>query len=617
MVVARVDGPPPDLNSKIKPISEVIDETPLMGEREFKMARWISVYYFSSLGEALGTFLPFSRLRPSKRVSKGIAKRETSSPEERKEAICLNEEQEKAFRSVMDKEGQDVFLLSGVTGSGKTHVYLRLIEEYLKADRQVLVLLPEIALTPQVRAAFVSHFSEQLLAIVHSKVAPQKKIAIWEAFKQDRLKILVGTRSVIFAPAHRLGLVIIDEEHETTYKNNSTPRYHARHVAQMRCRQSGAKLLLGSATPSLETYSQALRGRIGFLQLKRRFYGTHLPRSSFIHPSGASDHLLDDAISSRLSRIIEEGKQAIIYINRRGYAPAVKCRDCGYVSRCHQCDIPFTYHRHKRRLMCHYCNSSKIFDIACTQCRSKHLGYFGVGIEKIEEELKERFAGIRLFRADSDTLTTENKSADLFSKFARGEGDVLVGTQILTKGHDFSRVAAVFIIAPEMTLAFPDFRSAERVCAQITQVSGRAGRREERGEVYIQTGRDPHPAIEAGKNLDHLRFLEQELNHRRLFHYPPYVRILRLVFRSRSEKSLETTISRAAETLGQKLGSEVEMLGPSPCILRKVKMYYRWNLIFKIRRLREFQAVIRRFRSQFKSPPSIYIEYDMDPVELI
>ena len=393
------------------------------------------------------------------------------------------------------------------------------------------MLLPEIALTPQLEKTFNLHFSSNELGIIHSKIPTSKKLRIFYQFRRAEINIIIGTRSALFAPAKNLKLLIIDEEHESTYKNSSTPRYHVRQIAQVVCQRDGAVLLFGSATPSIESYYQAKLGNLALLKMKQRYFDTILPSSKIVPPARNLKQILSDEIYKRLEYLSAHKKQAILYINRRGYSSAVQCLDCRFIQTCPRCSVSLHYHKNRHHLICHYCGFKAPLDQACGACGSPRYSFMGMGIEKIEEELKRKCPELRLERMDSDTSSNLSQLKDTLNKFNEGKTDVLIGTQMLTKGHDFPHVTDVYIIYPELGLSIPDFRANERTFSQITQVSGRAGRRKEQGIVLIQTDFPQQAAIEAGKAQDYQTFLALELKNRKDFGYPPYSKVCRFVFR--------------------------------------------------------------------------------------
>ena len=614
--VGLIVGYPPQKNFSFeaKKILSIIDDNPFFRKEDYLLAKWIENYYFSSLGEALSLFISFSKVTISR-------EKENKKKFLNKKKLELNQEQLFILNEITNSK--DLFhLVWGVTGSGKTHLYLGVIEYYIKKNQQIILLLPEIALTPQMRGFFESYLPQEKIEIVHSKISSGKKLLIYKKFSNGELQILIGTRSLVFAPAKNLGAIIIDEEHESTYKNNSVPRYHARQIAQIKAQRIGAKLILGSATPSLELYYLALQKKIKLHVLKKRYSHVDLPKSELIFKNEVKkkdqreSYIIDERIYDHLKHLKEKKRQGIIYLNKRGYSSYIRCFDCNLLYKCPRCEIAYTYHREKSMLICHYCNSQQSFSNICLRCHSKNLDYLAAGTEKIIEELTMVMPNINFARVDSDILNTPNKIKKIFLEFKTKKIDILVGTQILSKGHDFSNLASVVILNPEIILTIPDFRSSEKAFNQITQVSGRAGRRMIRGEVYIQTAEDPHYSIIYGKEQNYLGFYDQEIIKRRNFLYPPFVKLFRLVIRSKVENIV---IKKANECgfvikgMGD-MGSEI--LGPAPCVMSKINNYYRWNIIFKIKNYQSFKNKMTLVKKQLKTDSSYYIEYDMDPYNM-
>ena len=602
-----------DFPFEVKEIESLIDEEPFIREEEYSLAQWVSRYYFSSLGEALSLFIPFSK------GALATKPRDKKKPPPAEKPLDLNQKQQAILKQITTTKDL-LHLIYGVTGSGKTHLYLGLIEYFLKKAQQVILLLPEIALTPQTGYFFEAYLPREKVEIVHSKVSRGKKLQLYRRFAQGHLQILIGTRSLIFAPAKDLGIIIIDEEHESTYKNNSVPRYHARQVAQIRALRSGVKLVLGSATPSLDLYYLAQRGKIKLHTLDKRFGDIPLPNSSLVFPSRTEVQgeatLIDEAVYHHLKTLKEKKQQGIIYLNKRGYSSYVRCFDCNLLYKCPRCEVTYTYHKQARQLLCHYCNSRQAFFDTCHRCRSKNVGHIGLGTEKIMEELALTMPEVTFARVDSDALNTPSKIKKTFLDFKMRKIDILVGTQIVSKGHDFPHVSSVVILSPELTLTLPDFRAAEKAFDQITQVSGRAGRRGIRGEVYIQTMEDPHFSIVCGQEQNYLGFYQREIAQRREFLYPPFVKLFRMVIRSK----IERVAIRKAQAIGVLIRGVGEMgsivLGPAPCVMSKLNQYYRWNIIFKIKDYKLFKSKMDLIKGQIKSDDAHYVEYDMDPYDM-
>lgn len=611
IVVGVRSGIEEDADYEIRGIVSCLDEIPLIDEKSFKLAQWVSFFYRSSLGEALSLFLPFSKVtRPLlKKIKPSLSNKE----------IRLNAEQEDVFQKIISST-KSTFLLKGITGSGKTYVYIKLIEYYKRMGKQTILLLSEINLTPQVEEKLSSFFNPQEIAIVHSQISAKKKLEYLLRFQEGEITALIGTRSAVFAIPKDLGLIILDEEHEDTFKNDAVPRYHARQVAQKISKEYGAKLLLGSATPSIESYYQAKQAHIDLLALSTRYYGSDLPKPQLIEKHFDSEDLIDERMIELLKLTKDEGKKSMIYINRRGYASSVRCRDCKTIYLCKRCNVSYTYHKKRGVYLCHYCASHGRESEPCKSCGSQKKEPMGAGVEKVEAELHKKIEDIKILRLDRDVLTTEKKLRKALKDFSAGLYDVMIGTQILTKGHDFPDVRRVFALYPENELSLADFRASQRTYNQIVQVSGRAGRREERGEVYVQSQMGDHYSISLGMEQNYEAFYEIEIERREAFSYPPFSRLFRFVIRGKNEKDVVECAKNLKTYLSSvKDESFGEILGPSPCIFSKIKDNYRWNLLIKVRGgVNLFLEKLGRLQSDFKyKSHRVYIEYDMDPLEIL
>ena len=496
------------------------------------------------------------------------------------------------------------FLLHGVTGSGKTEVYLRCIERCLAAGKQAIVLVPEIALTPQTVGRFRARFSDEI-AVLHSRLSAGERFDEWRRIRLGRANVAVGARSAVFAPFERLGLIVVDEEHEGSYQSENAPRYHAVEVAQHRAAAAGAPLLLGSATPSLLSYFRAESGRYRLLELPERVMHRPLPevevvdmREEFL---SGNNGIFSGRLVSLLGACFDAGRQAMLFMNRRGYSTFVSCRACGNVVQCPNCDISMTYHKAEQRLRCHFCGASAPLPQRCPACGKPFIKYFGVGTEQVEEQLHALFPQVRALRMDTDTMRGKDAHAHLLEAFASGEAQVLIGTQIIAKGHDFPNVTLVGVVAADATLCIPDYRSAERAFQLLTQVSGRAGRDEAPGRVVVQTYQPGHPVIRFARAHDYRGFYRYELLERRKALLPPYSLFLRILFSGPDEAAL----AAAGERYGAQLEAEIRLLLgeegaqdlllllPSPAPIRKKQGVYRYQVLVKLLRTRRTAAVIR------------------------
>ncbi|WP_027717222.1 replication restart helicase PriA [Desulfovirgula thermocuniculi] len=498
----------------------------------------------------------------------------------------LNEEQERAVREIvtaLERKERAVFLLHGVTGSGKTEVYLQAIAAALQRGRQAMMLVPEIALTPQMVEIFKNRFGAQV-ALLHSRLTQRERYGEYQRLRSGKANVVLGARSAVFAPLENPGLIVIDEEHEPSYKQEESPRYHARTVALRLAGYSGAVVVLGSATPSLESYAQAGgRGPYRLLRLTRRVGGRPLPEVHVVDlrqemregNPGVLSRRLQEAIAERLAR----REQVILFLNRKGHSTLVVCRECGLVLKCPQCDITLTYHL-SQRLRCHYCSFNVRAPSLCPGCGSRYLAFLGTGTQKIELELQRLFPQAGILRLDSDSAGRGRAYREIIDGFRRGRADILVGTQMVAKGLDIPGVTLVGVVNADVSLYLPDFRASERTFQLLTQVAGRSGRGEREGEVIIQTYTPHHYAITCARDHDYLSFYRQEMAVRRTLGYPPFSYLCRLLVTGVGEDSVaEGAGILAREIRAQEAG--VDVLGPAPAPLGRLKGRYRWHLVLK------------------------------------
>lgn len=510
----------------------------------------------------------------------------------RSTALKLNQDQALALSEInafLDQGEHCVFLLRGVTGSGKTEVYLQAISTVLAMGKQAIVLVPEISLTPQTVRRFKARFGDRV-AILHSALSIGERFDEWRRIRSGDADIVVGARSAVFAPFTRLGLVVIDEEHEQSYKQEEMPRYHARDVALWRAKRHGAVAILGTATPAIESTYLAAQGAYRQLVLPQRIEKRPLPQVKIVDMR----HELQSGNRSILSRRLKEaiyerllrGEQMIILLNRRGYATCVLCRECGFVLQCKNCRVSLTYHEADKSVQCHYCGFSMPLPRLCPQCRGHYLHRFGVGTQRVEEVLRREFPRMRLVRMDFDTTRRKGAHASILNRFGRGEADVLLGTQMIAKGLDFPGVTLVGVITADTALNIPDFRAGERTFQLLTQVGGRAGRGDKEGEVIIQTYTPEHYSIEAAAQQDYENFYRKELAFRRTLAYPPYSFLARLLVTG----PVEADVIKMAQLVTERLHMQTKManlenkmvvLGPSPAPLSLVRNRYRWHTLLK------------------------------------
>ena len=497
----------------------------------------------------------------------------------------LNQEQETALDKITESQNT-TFLLEGITGSGKTEVYLQVIESVIAKGKTAIVLVPEISLTPMMTNRFIARFGQKV-AIMHSGLSDGEKYDEWRKIKEKQAQVVVGDRSAIFSPLENIGVIIIDEEHESSYKQDSNPRYHARDIALLRTKYHEANLVLGSATPSLESRARAERGVYQLLKMtKRANQKAVLPEIKVIdmrnHINDKSANFSDELLT-KIKEKIDKKEQVILMINRRGYSSFVMCRDCGFVVDCPNCDISLTLHMDTRSLNCHYCGHAQSIPTRCPNCQSSKIKYYGSGTQKAEEELVKLIPQARVLRMDVDTTRTKNAHEKILKKFEEGQADILLGTQMIAKGLDFPNVTLVGVINADTGLNLPDFRASERSFQLLMQVSGRAGRADKAGEVLIQSFNPHHYAIEFAQEQDYEAFYEQEMKYRRQLAYPPYYFTAQIVVSHKNEDRVVKKSYEIMQLLKKNLTEKVKILGPTPKPIARTHNLYHYQILVKYR----------------------------------
>ena len=499
-------------------------------------------------------------------------------------AKTLTIEQENIIREYINSDDK-MFLLKGVTGSGKTEVYMKLVERVLLEGKSAIILVPEIALTPQMIERFKGRFGVNV-ALFHSKLSDGERFDEWFRVKEGKAKVIVGARSAIFLPAKNLGLIIIDEEHENTYKSKQNPKYQTKEVAEYLSELKGCKVILGSATPSIETYYRALTGEMKLLELNSRVDNKAMPPMKVIDMrnelKGGNKSLFSRELFIAIQERLKRKEQIILFLNRRGFSTFVSCRSCGYVFKCDECDISMTYHKNGL-LICHYCGKTKREPRECPKCHSKYVKFFGAGTQRVEEEVKKYFNNVRILRMDVDTTRDKHSYERIYNTFKNGEADILIGTQMVSKGLDFKNVTLVGILAADMSINIPDYRAAERTFQIITQVAGRAGRGDKQGEVLIQTYTPQHYSLQYAVNYDYEGFYEKEFTVRAMMKYPPFGKLLLINGTSKKEELLKNFMHKITMMIKPLVENclDIEILGPIPCMISKVKENYRWQIVIK------------------------------------
>ncbi|MEW6481812.1 MAG: primosomal protein N' [bacterium] len=602
-----------DYEKEIKDIIAILDDEPLIDAPLIELCRWISSYYLASFGDALSLLIP-----------KGKIKRYPLE-EKAEEILCLkpaftpNKEQGYAIseicRSIKARKFA-TFLLYGVTGSGKTEVYLQVIQKVIENNGSAIVLVPEISLTPQMINRFKARFGNKS-AILHSRLTGKQRFIEWQRIRIKEASIVVGARSALFAPARNLRLIIVDEEQSTSYKQESNPRYNARDLAIMRAKIENCVCILGSATPSLESFYNA-QSKYTLLHLPNRIEKRPLPLVEIVDMRGEKKETI---FSSRLKDAIfytlKENGQIILLLNRRGYSNFLMCYDCGFIPGCVNCDITLTFHSQDKSLKCHYCGyRRRAFDI-CPKCKGSRLKFSGFGTQRIENEIKSLFPSARILRMDIDTTKKRGSHNEILSRFERNEADILVGTQMISKGLDFPNVLLVGVISSDVSLSLPDFRAGEKTFSLLTQVAGRSGRGTKEGRVIIQTYNPGHYAIQTAVHQNYSLFFQEEIKYRKELFYPPFSRLLSLVLLSDDEKDALDAANSLFNCLKSNNNDGVIILGPAPYFIPKIKRQYRFQILLKARDYKKMQNLLSKALSSFKLPSGVDLIKDMDPVGIV
>lgn len=515
-----------------------------------------------------------------------------------------------------------VFLLHGVTGSGKTEVYLQLIDYALNLGLGAIVLVPEISLTPMMVKRFYSRFGDQI-AVIHSNLSLGERYDEWRRIKRGEARIAIGARSAVFAPIKNLGLIIIDEEHESTYKQSEYPHYHAREVAIKRSKLISSTVVLGSATPSLESYHFSQKGIYKYLELANRVNKQSLPPVEIIDMreelKDGNATIFSNRLQQAISQALSKGLQVLVFLNRRGYANFILCRECGMVISCNNCDISLTYHSKINKLRCHYCDYTIKRPLKCPECGSKYLREFGLGTERLEEELTTFFPAAVIDRMDVDTTTRKGSHRKILERVENGQTDILVGTQMIAKGHDYPNIAVVGVISADTILNIPDFRSAERTFQLLTQVAGRTGRGDKSGKVLIQTYSPEHYSIKAAQNHDYKNFYLQEIKNREQFLYPPFSLLVNIIIQGQDEHCVMKGAQVLERFLSPFEGLILEMFGPSTAPIAMIKNKHRWQIILKFNGYKKRNYVLSQINNIFlkEIPKNVVYNIDVDPLKVI
>lgn len=677
---------PPEIRAK--KVNKILDETPLFSVEYLKLLEWVANYYCSDLITVLNTAIPLKLIEKSLKTEQiiefvktdGATKRQLEILEQLKtlgkislidfekkakttratikklETLgCIKLTEEQIYRNPLDilhiDKKEDLFTLSetqqkvyegiseqikiqkspqillhGVTASGKTEVYFKLIDDTIKAGKNVLFLAPEIALASQLTKRLAKKFGTQDVAIWHSSISEGERYDVWQKLYKNEIKILAGARSAVFAPLKDIGLIIIDEEHESAYKQTSpAPRYDARLVAKKLAEFNNCPLILGSATPDISSYYRAVNSNHLFEMLKR-YNNAKVAPVTVINMQEYGRAAYKNQISKPLQTAIQEtldnNQQVILLINRRGYSTYTQCQGCGHVIECPNCAIPMIWHAKDKMLKCHYCNQVEYFPDVCPNCGFEGLKNSGTGTQKIEQLIKELYPSYNVERIDSDVLVRKGEHIRLLEKFQRGDIDILVGTQMIAKGLDNPNVTLVGVISADASFNLPDFRASERGFQLLTQVAGRAGRGEFKGRVFFQTYNPEYYALESAKSQNYSEFYEKEIQSREDFDYPPFSQIIRLILSStnnfRAEKAAQEIALRLC-TMIEKFGfgERLEVLGPTPCVIERINSYYRFQIIIKNKLDQKGHQFISSFLNKITAPKDIRMTIDVDPLDIL
>ncbi len=637
-------------SNEIKDVIDVVDEYPIVPPELKPIFEWISAYYYYPIGLVVSELLPAGLLPKSKKkiakVERGLSKGPKRVFEaiswEKSNKITLSKEQDCALLSIkkaINSETFSPFLLFGVTGSGKTEVYIRAVEQCLSQLRGSLVLVPEIAMTSQLINRFASKFKDEL-AVLHSGLTEAERLEQWYKVRVGERRLVIGTRSAVCAPVSRLGLIIVDEEHDRSYKQQERLKYNARDVAVLRAKMSNATVVLGSATPSITSFYNTTIGKYKLLTLKSRPTGTKLPVIELVDKKRARA-LKEESFSSKkkkklplwlsqklykeIEKSLSNDQQVMLFLNRRGFAPYVFCSECGYVFKCKNCEVSLTWHKAEdsERLICHYCGFELPAPPICPKCKGSAIKAYGWGTERITKDIRNLFQSAKILRFDRDTVTPKLLD-QVVRQIYEHKVDIIVGTQMITKGHDFPALCLVGVLFADHSLNFPEFNAAERTFQLLSQASGRAGRRDLSGKVIIQTSLPKNYVLEAVIKHDYLSFYKEEIMRREKFLYPPFVRIINIRITGKDEKIVEETsynIRNFCDNIfeKQKLSSaDLIILGPAPCAIVRLKRAYRWNIMLKAKSLKVLYNFIKELLPDIeKVNKNIRIELDVDPETIL
>ncbi|MBR3654197.1 MAG: primosomal protein N' [Elusimicrobia bacterium] len=617
-VISVIENYQQDKKIKLKNIKNIIDDAEILTNEISELAKWLSQTYLCSIGEALATIVPISLKVPKKNSKIKKKKIKISDPnfnmtDYQKTAV---EKIEKAIKENTNK----TFLIHGVTGSGKTEVYLKSIKTAIDNNKSAIFLLPEISLTPQFISILNKRFGD-IVALWHSGVTTIQKYKIFNAIRAGEIKIVVGARSAIFLPFTNLGLIIIDEEHENTYKQNNKPCYDTKEIALWRAKYNNSVTVLGSATPSIETYYSAKTNKYELLEMPYRIDKKDMPSIKMLSLRNVKTtvSVFSKPMLQAIKRALARREQVIIFLNRRGFSPSIICKKCDTVIQCPDCSVAMVYHKHPEHLECHYCGKQMKFPLKCPHCGNKEYKVIGMATQRVEEDLQNLFPHTKVFRLDRDTATSKQVYTEVYEGIKNEEYSILLGTQMVTKGFDFPRVSLVCVVDADTSLYLPDFRSSERTFQLITQVAGRCGRADIKGKVLVQTKYPENYALDFAQKYDYKKFYEQEIEIRKELSYPPFCNIAKITVRNKdNQKSLEFTekIYKITEEEISNKSYPVSILGPAQSYISKLNGTYRWQIILKGDR-KQLKEILEYLQSLIKLPSGTFINIELDPSDLL
>jgi len=626
-VVGFTDKTDVPLN-KLKNIISITSDVKLFTDEMVETARWIADYYMSYFISALRTMMPPGVGRQEIRALAG--KNPKSKIQNPNESQILNdkyqskqnhlkptEDQQKAIdliKSSIDKQQFDKILLYGITGSGKTEVYIQTIDYVLSKGKDAIVLVPEVSFTPQFMERFKARFGD-LVAVFHSYMTDKERALEWEKINSGYSKIALGTRLAVFAPVKNLGLIVMDEEYEFTFKSEMNPKYHAREVAIYRAQKNNAVFINGSATPAVETYFSAVNGQYKIAKLPCRIDNRPLPSVEVVDMREERYRKVSGKLLSEIGKSLSKKEQIILFINRRGFSTFVMCSECGHAVECPKCAVSLVFHSQGKLLKCHHCGFTCEAQVICPKCQSMSIKYFGMGTQKVELEIGKSFPSAQILRLDLDTVKDKNRYSTVIKLFEEKQADILIGTQLVTKGLDFTDIGLVGVISADTGLNLPEFRAGERTFQLLTQVAGRAGRHKIPGRVIIQTFNPDSYVITAAKGHDYEKFYKQEIEIRKELNYPPFCSLINIVVSGTDEPKVIKNTDELAQFLRNQ--KDIEILGPVSAAISKVRGKFRWNILLKGKDLFQMRSLVIQTLKKLPESNGVRISVDVEPLSLL